>query len=196
MSKVETAIRSNPLDGLETVARGIRITPLPAAYRLSLRAPEASLLACSKALGVDLPKMPKGSSIANGGKLLSGASKRPGRIAFWLGPDEWLVIDHGDHNPFDDCAKIKALHSATDISHRNLAIDVEGVHAMAVLAAGCPQDLSNGVFPVGACSRTILGKAEVVIWRVEEQLYRVECWRSFGEYVFDFLTDAARSTAA
>jgi heterotetrameric sarcosine oxidase gamma subunit len=50
-------------------------------------------------------------------------------------------------------------------------------------------------FPVGACSRTILGKIEVVIWRTDKQSFRVECWRSFSTYAFDFLEDAAQDAA-
>ena len=89
----------------------------------------------------------------------------PGRAhALWLGPDEWLVIDEtGD--PLADCAGVKALHSAVGISHRNVAISVTGRPRPATISAGCPQDLSLDAFPVGACSRTILGKVEIVLLR-------------------------------
>ncbi|KAB2853885.1 MAG: sarcosine oxidase subunit gamma, partial [Bauldia sp.] len=64
--------------------------------------------------------------------------------------------------------------------------------AEATLAAGCPQDLSPAAFPVGACSRTVLAKIEVVIWRTGDDAFRVECWRSFSDYAFAFLAEAAR----
>jgi sarcosine oxidase subunit gamma len=63
-------------------------------------------------------------------------------------------------------------------------------------ASGCPQDLSLAIFPVGACSRTILGKSEIVLLRTAEDAFRVECWRSFSDYVFAFLADAAKDAAA
>ncbi len=94
-----------------------------------------------------------------------------------------------------DCAAVKALHSAVGISHRNVAFTVSGENAEEVLSAGCPQNLSLATFPVGACSRTILGKVEVVIYRIAPDAFRVECWRSFSDYVRDFLEDAARSEA-
>ena len=52
------------------------------------------------------------------------------------------------------------------------------------------------MFPVGACSRTLLGKIEVVIWRRDSATYHVECWRSFAGYAFDFLSEAARDAVA
>src|SRR5689334_10201475 len=93
------ARRISALGGREALAGGVRITVLPAAERISLRAPSASVSALSKALGVDLPRKPKTSASAGG------------RVALWLGPDEWLVVDQtGD--PLGDCAGVKALHSA------------------------------------------------------------------------------------
>ena len=40
---------------------------------------------------------------------------------------------------------------------------------------------------------TILGKAEIVLLREEDNVFRVECWRSFSAYVLAFLSDAARA---
>jgi len=84
------------------------------------------------------------------------------------------------------------LHSATDVSHRNIAILVSGSGAAAAINAGCPQDLSLNAFPVGACSRTIFGKIEIVLLRTAEDAFRVEVWRSFSEYAFGLLAEGAR----
>lgn len=170
--------------GREFIASNARVATLPPAHRISLRAPTGSLDALSKALGLTLPQKAK-SSVSKGS-----------RTALWLGPDEWLVIDEGANDPLEACAGVTELHSAVGVSHRNMAIAVTGPGAENTLSAGCPQDLSLAVFPVGACSRTILGKVEVVILRTGEDSFRVECWRSFSDYVFAFLTDAARDAAA
>jgi sarcosine oxidase subunit gamma len=85
--------------------------------------------------------------------------------------------------------------SLVDVSHRNVAIAVEGRAAEAIIAAGCPQDLRLRSFPVGAVSRTILSKAEIVLWRTGEERFEVECWRSFADYVWTFLEEAARAPA-
>lgn len=179
------ALRIHPLAGRQVANPAVTLTPAAPAARLSLRARPDAIAPLSAALGVALPQTPK----------TSAASPSGGRAALWLGPDEWLVVDTGGGDPVADCAAVKPLHSAVDVSHRNTAILVEGKGAEATLSAGCPQDLSLAVFPVGACSRTILGKIEVVIWRTSPTAFRVECWRSFSAYAFDFLEDAARDAA-
>jgi sarcosine oxidase subunit gamma len=114
----------------------------------------------------------------------------------WLGPDEWLLIDEAGNDPLADCRNVTQLHSAVGISHRNVAFAVTGPGAEATINAGCPQDLSLAAFPVGACSRTIFGKIEIVLLRTAEDAFRVECWRSFSDYAFALLTEAARDAAA
>ncbi len=180
----ETATRIHPLAGRAAASAGVSITPAEPATRISLRAPEASRAALSAALGLTLPEKPKASAV-------TGA-----RQALWLGPDEWLVIDEGEADLMAACAQVNALHSAVDVSHRNTAILVSGRQAEDVLAAGCPQDLSEQAFPVGACSRTVLGKAEIVLYRLAEDAFRVEVWRSFSDYAFGLLAEAARDAAA
>jgi len=184
MAKSSEATRTPVLAGREFSGQGVRLAVMPPAHRISLRAPDSSVAPLSKALGLTLPSKPK-SSVSKGS-----------RAALWLGPDEWLVIDDGSKDPLADCAGVDALHSAVGVSHRNVAISVMGPGAAATINAGCPQDLSLAAFPVGACSRTILGKAEIVVLRTGEHAYRVECWRSFSDYVFTFLSEAARDAAA
>lgn len=169
--------------GFAIDADGVTAVTLPPAERISLRGPTASVAALSKALGLALPTRPKTSASAKG------------RSALWLGPDEWLVIDEAGNDLQKSCAGVKALHSAVGISHRNVAFGLNGPNAETVLSAGCPQDLSLATFPVGACSRTILGKVEVVIYRTAPDAFRVECWRSFSDYVRDFIVDAARDVS-
>jgi sarcosine oxidase subunit gamma len=176
--------RRAALAGRAASATGVKLDVLPPAERLSLRAPQASVAALTKALGLALPQKPKTSA------------SKAGRTALWLGPDEWLVIDEAGKDLLADCAKVTVLHSAVGISHRNVAIAVTGPAAAATINAGCPQDLSLDAFPVGAASRTILGKAEIVLLRSAEDAFRVECWRSFSDYVFTFLSETARDAAA
>lgn len=112
-----------------------------------------------------------------------------------LGPDEWLV-----GGPEADADLLQGRihealaglpHALVDVSHRNVGIDVSGRQAAAVLNAGCPLDLSETAFPSGSATRTLLGKAEIVLIRAAAApLYRVECWRSFSTYVHGFLNEA------
>jgi len=190
----DRADRDHPLDDRRLATGGqagdISLDPCPFAERIALRADEAAAAAIGAALGLELPKQPKTSSTAGAIKVL------------WLGPDEWLLIAEAGAGPETEASaglneKLAALDagpfSGVDISHRNTAITVSGDKAAATLNAGCPQDLSLAAFPVGACSRTILGKSEIVLLREAEDRFRVECWRSFSDYVWKYLVDAAKS---
>ena len=114
-----------------------------------------------------------------------------GRHALWLGPDEWLLIDENGTDLMAIASGVSALHSATDVSHRNTAILVSGPDAVDAIAAACPLDLGTSVFPIGAAARTVLGKIEVVLFRTGDGDYRVECWRSFAPYAFGMLVEGA-----
>ncbi|TCD11396.1 sarcosine oxidase subunit gamma [Oricola cellulosilytica] len=181
MVEATTLQRTLPLEGRVSSGPRVTIRPAPTAQRVSLRASADAVSAVSKGLGVDLPITPKQSARA-------GA-----RAVLWLGPDEWLVIEEGERDLLADLGRAKALYSAVDVSHRNTAIVVSGPAAADTLNAGCPQDLSLEAFPVGACSRTVLGKIEIVLYRTAEDVFRVECWRSFSQYAFAFLAEAARA---
>jgi sarcosine oxidase subunit gamma len=150
----------------------VRALPLQARWSLRLPAPLAL-----GALALDVP--------------VNRASVAGQRMAARLGPDEWLVVA-----PAGDAPDFGALegrhHSRVDVGHRYAAFAVEGEPAPLVLAAGCPLDLHPDVFVPGTATRTLLGKAEIVLWRLgEAPSYRVECARSFAPYVERFLNQAA-----
>jgi sarcosine oxidase subunit gamma len=176
------ATRRPILAGHQTAAPNATVTIAPPASRLSLRAPSESVAALSSALGLTLPTKPKTSVSANA------------RHALWLGPDEWLVIDESAADLAALVRPVAAFHSAVDVSHRNAAFVVSGKGAATAINAGCPQDLSLAAFPVGAASRTILHKIEIVLYRTGDAEFRVECWRSFADYAFSFLSEAARDS--
>ena len=184
MAEIAQAYRSEPLSGRIGGSAGVSLTPAVPANRVSLRVDPSDAKAIGKALGLELPMAPKSSVRAANGRLVA-----------WLGPDEWLIIDEAGE-PMAALAKAGVLHSAVDISHRNTAIIVAGKGARATLQGGCPQNLNDKIFPVGAASRTVMGKIEVVILRTGDEEYRVECWRSFSEYAFGMLAESARDCLA
>lgn len=182
MAEMMNAARRPILAGRQTSARNVSVAVAPPASRLSLRAPDVSAASLSAALGLDLPMRPK-TSVSN-----------DGRHALWLGPDEWLVIDESGADLAALVRPVAAFHSAVDVSHRNAAFIVAGTGAATAINAGCPQDLSLAAFPVGAASRTILHKIEIVLYRTGADEFRVECWRSFADYGFSFLSEAAKDS--
>ena len=148
-------------------------------------------------LRIDLSLLARAKTIAGFalGMPINRYTTAAGWTAMRLGPDEWLVIDESGADLMGALAKSGVLHSATDVSHRNVAIIVSGPGAEATISTGCPQDLSLEVFPVGACSRTLFGKAEIVLFRTEDDTFRVECWRSFADFVFGLLAEGAEDAA-
>ncbi len=116
------------------------------------------------------------------------------RFALWLGPDEWLLIAE-DNEPTLGATLESALanvpHALIDVSHRQGALEVSGPGAARLLNAGIILDLDPSAFPVGMVVRTLLTKAEIVLWRREADVFRVEFSRSFGPYVTAILTQAA-----
>ncbi|SDO17235.1 sarcosine oxidase subunit gamma [Phyllobacterium sp. OV277] len=176
----QTAQRLHPLQTGYAGVGSVSVVLADNATRVSLRARPDAVAALSKAIGLTLPVKPKTTSTQGT------------RTALWIGPDEWLIIDADGSALVADLAKVKGLHSAVDVSHRNVGIIVSGKGADAVVNGGCPQDLSLRAFPVGAASRTVLGKIEIVLLRTEENTFRVECWRSFSGYAYSFLQESAR----
>jgi len=174
-----TAARSQP-----AITPSRRVQPLRPATRYTLRGAEAVRLAAGEALGVELPALP--CRAVTGGE----------RAALWLGPDEWLLLApeaHADALAAALAAGLRDLpHSLVDVSHRQVALEVSGSAAPALLSAGCPLDLDESTFPAGTCTRTMLAKAEIVLWRTGERVFRIEVWRSFAAYVSQFLAEAAR----
>ena len=181
MAKVLEMAQRHPVHFGARFAKGRTSVEVAApANCISLRAPQGSIAAVSKALGFALPQKPKTSASKNDVDAL------------WLGPDEWLIIAPEGSDLIGKFAKVSAFHSAVDVSHRNAALIVSGAGAADVLNAGCPQDLSLKAFPVAACSRTLLGKAEVILYRTAVDQFHVEVWRSFAAYALDFIEDAIR----
>lgn len=167
----------------------VSIAILPAASRLAVRADGDAVAAIGAAFGVALPV---DACRANGGD--------DGRAALSLGPDEWLLIAP-DGEAAETAARITeglagTPASVVEVSDRNLAIAVEGPEAAAAINGFNPLDLELAAFPVGMCTRTVFGKAEIALWRTGPDAFRIEVWRSFAPYVLGCLDEAIREYGA
>jgi len=175
------AVRRSVLDGCALPA-GARA--LPFATRLNLRGGADVVAPVAKAFGVAPPTKPMGSAA-------SGE-----RAALWMGPDEWLLVaeaEAGDLLVQLETALAGVFHTLVDVSHRQVALALEGPGAARLLASGCPLDLDPRAFPVGMATRTLFVKAEIGLWRQAEASFRLEVGRSFAPYVAHMLVEAARN---
>jgi len=174
--------RFHPLENQLFAANNVLLKPVAAQTRLILRASADQVELVGGILGLILPTRPK-TSTTNGPRTI-----------MWLGPDEWLVFEKLKSSLHTMPKKLtEAQCSVVDVSHRNTAIVIKGKSAADVLNTGCPQDLSLDVFPVGACSRTVLGKSEIILLRLADDKFHVECWRSFSDYVWKYLVDGIKT---
>ena len=113
--------------------------------------------------------------------------------ALHLAPDEWLLVGPtGEAEALAErLAASAVVQSLVDVGERSLALAIEGPSATMLLAAGCPLDLGEAAFPVGACTRTLFGKSSVMLWRLAHHRFRLEYARSFDGYVTGLLSLAA-----
>jgi sarcosine oxidase subunit gamma len=125
------------------------------------------------------------------------------RATLWLGPDEYLLLELGTGLAAEgeshaavaeelERALAGAPHALVDVSHRQFALEISGAHAATLLSGGCPLDLDVRAFPVGMCTRTVLAKADIVLWRTGQNTFHLEAWRSFAAYVSGLLGEIAR----
>jgi sarcosine oxidase subunit gamma len=118
------------------------------------------------------------------------------RATLWLGPDEHLLwqASRDIAPPIADLERALATHahSLVDVSHRQVALEIFGPDAATILAGACPLDLDAREFPVHMCTRTVLAKAEIVLWRTAPDAFHVEVWRSFQPYAQALLREIGR----
>jgi sarcosine oxidase subunit gamma len=103
--------------------------------------------------------------------------------ALWLGPDEWLVLGGRE-------ADFPHASAAVDVSANRVCLELAGPGAADVLAHGCSLDLHRSVFPPGRCAQTLVARAQAILWRVDEETFRLLVRPSFAGYLRAWLRDA------
>ena len=194
----ENYLRQSPLAhlGLEGRARkdrgaaGVAMHERPFPGIVDLRGPHKAVSAAFElGFGFALPAEP--NTAASKGKPGTKAQVS----ALWLGPDQWWVLGA---EPAKLAAKlVEALDSqpaaVTEVGESRSCIRVAGPHARDLLAKGCPLDLHPRVFAAGACAQSLLAKAAVLIHQVDDEpAYDIYVLRSFAEYLWLWLEDAAK----
>lgn len=162
----------------------LQLTERQLVGHLNLRGtPDASFLhQVSGVIGLELPTDPNTCIESNG------------ITALWLSPDEWLLITP-DKLLVDvvnalNAALLGQHFAVTDISSAQTQIRVCGPLAAELLAKGTPIDLHPRVFAVGLCAQTVLAKAGVTLFKLEQASFEVIVRRSFADYLWRWLHDA------
>jgi len=163
---------------------GLAIQGEPSLGKLMLRARDDVAIRAGDALGLALPQ------------AVNRATGETGRRALRLGPDEYLLL----LDEADVAAALTRLrqaladshHAALDLSARFAAMRVGGAHCRDTLAAACPLDLHPQSFGAGQASRTLFGKAEVILDCRAESTFLLLVNRSFAPYARALLAEAGR----
>jgi sarcosine oxidase subunit gamma len=163
-------IRRSPLEGVHLID-GLR--ELPFLAQLSVR--------------TSTP----GTMLPTGPNTVAGDATR---AALWLGPDEWLVVGPTGSEPEIEREFAAAGATTVNVSANRTTLELRGPRARELLGFGCPIDLDPRVFGPGRCAQTVLARANVLIWFVDddpEPVYRLFVRPSFAAYVAAWLSDAA-----
>ncbi|APX10611.1 sarcosine oxidase subunit gamma [Tateyamaria omphalii] len=114
----------------------------------------------------------------------------------WMSPDELLVLC-----PYDEVTAniekmettLKGIHSlCVDVSDARAVFDLSGTHAREVLAKLVPVDLAQDQFTTGMFRRTRMAQVPAAFWLHDTDHFRIICFRSQAQYVFDLLKIAAQ----
>lgn len=174
------AVSRVPVDVVET--EWLRLTRAEARY--VFRGDGGACIAAGTVLGAPL-------AAGIGRAVTCGA-----RAALALGPDEHLfIVPESEAAMLQSRLEIELAdrpHSLVDVSHRQVGLQLTGRRAERLLAAACPLPIALEVFPVDACTRSVYGKAEIVLWRNGPEAIRLEVARSFCRYVVGLLHEVAR----
>ena len=160
---------------------------LPTSARFILQGGPDARAAAGSAFGLSLPEDP------------CRAATSGDRAALWLGPDEHLLLAAPEDAQALGADLERAMqgipHSVVDVSQRQLALQLSGPQAGAIRNAGCPLDFDPAAFPTGMCTRSLFGKADIIVWRTGADAYHLEVWRSYVDYVSALLLEAALDVA-
>ncbi|MFD2738867.1 sarcosine oxidase subunit gamma [Sulfitobacter aestuarii] len=139
--------------------------------------------AAAKAGGVDLPGQRQCSFDAKGG------------IA-WMSPDELLILcPYGEVAERLDALRsaIAQLHAlAVNVSDARAVFELGGPHAREVMGKLAPVDFSPYAFTPGMFRRSRMAQVPAAFWLQEPETFRIVCFRSVAQYMFDLLKIAAQ----
>ncbi|MFT8586730.1 sarcosine oxidase subunit gamma [Acetobacter papayae] len=164
---------------------GFDLVAGPSLTRWVFQGREAAMQAACAAAGCAVPDM-------------LGVTQAEGVAALRLGPQEVLFLLEPATAQGVTEAWASALsgvaHSLVDVTARQTALSVGGARAAEVLGCLSPLDFAPGSFAPGTATRTLLDKADGMIWRQAEDRFHLEVWTSFLPYVTGMLKNAAHDT--
>ncbi|MCY3623999.1 MAG: sarcosine oxidase, gamma subunit family protein [Gammaproteobacteria bacterium] len=137
--------------------------------------------AAAQVLGVELPREPGTWNHADRSR------------AYWLGPDEWLLVVEGEDGSDVEARLRDALNgrfSLTDVSGAQVQLELSGPDVGKVLQKSSPYDFHPRNFPPRRCAHTVFAKATALVAAREDGAFDIVLRRSYADYLMQWLADA------
>jgi sarcosine oxidase, subunit gamma len=138
----------------------------------------AFLSAVRGVLGFELPRVAN-TAVSSGGN-----------VAYWLGPDEWLLATN-DSAQWARMLKdgLAGMFAAvTEVGGGNEVLVLEAATAREMLAAECPLDLDPRAFGPGQCAQTRFAHAAVLLRPLDNGDIELVVRNSFADHVRQHLS--------
>ena len=121
--------------------------------------------------------------------------------AFWLSPDEWMLVSNEAVNEDDNIYKVEDnlinsisktnLGAITDVSDQFVMINLKGSKVFDLFATGSPFNFNEFKNKKGSVVQTILSHIDVIIHLTEINNVNLLVRRSFSEHLHSWLNDSA-----
>ncbi|MFN3986605.1 MAG: sarcosine oxidase subunit gamma [Rhodocyclaceae bacterium] len=112
----------------------------------------------------------------------------------WVSPDEWLIIVPGGQEYVTELKLREVLgghFAVVNVSGGQTLLSLSGPRAREVLMKCTPYDVHPAHFPVGKAVGTVFAKTTVQLRRTAETRWELVLRRSFADYAYRWLLDAA-----
>jgi sarcosine oxidase subunit gamma len=114
----------------------------------------------------------------------------------WQAFDEWLILtaDDAQDSLLERLREALVGHHAalTDVSDLHVVFEIAGPSSRELLAKGCALDLHPREFKTGSCAPTAFARVRATLLQLDDApRFRLFVERSYAQYVWDWLVDAA-----
>lgn len=108
------------------------------------------------------------------------------RLAYWLGPDEWLLaMPDGEQAKVESDlrARLTGHYSVVDVSGSHVRFLLDGRGARTVLQQASSYDFHPTVFAPGRCVQTVFAKATALVAATAADEFELIVRASYADYV-------------
>lgn len=112
----------------------------------------------------------------------------------WMSPDEWLIIVPAGLEFEAEAALRRELsghYAVMNVTGGQTVLELTGTKVRELLMKCTPYDVHPRAFPVGKGVSSVFAKSSAVIRRVDENRWELVVRRSFANYLYAWILDAA-----